>query len=224
MAVLDAWTGMLPIRRPEDVTDPCRPWAPLGLRAEPTVVSSWKGRAPPLGDAACRAALDQAGARFESLPDHIESEACHILNRVRISGLSTAHLDPVEMRCSIAARLYLWERHDVQPAAHRLLNAGVAEVEHFSSYSCRRMRTSRGTSWRMSQHVTANAVDISGFVLEDGRRITLKRHWGRSPEGAFLRAAHAGLCRWFNTVLGPDYNALHADHFHADMGPFASCR
>jgi len=87
------------------------------------------------------------------------------------------------------------------------------------------MRTSRGTSGRMSQHATANAFDIAGFELADGRRINLLSHWnGDGPEAAFLRQVRDGLCEWFNVTLSPDYNALHADHFHVDMGPFLSCR
>ena len=93
------------------------------------------------------------------------------------------------------------------------------------AYSCRQMRTSRGTSFRMSQHATANAIDISGFRLADGRSITLLRDWdGDTAKAAFLREVRDGLCDWFNITLSPDYNRLHADHFHADMGPFLTCR
>ncbi len=77
----------------------------------------------------------------------------------------------------------------------------------------------------MSQHATANAIDVSGFTLNDGRKISLKADWtGDDAKAKFLRAARDGLCDWFNTVLSPDYNALHADHFHADMGPYLTCR
>lgn len=30
--------------------------------------------------------------------------------------------------------------------------------------------------------------------------------------------------RQLNTVLGPDYNAAHHDHFHLDMGLWQVCR
>ncbi len=41
----------------------------------------------------------------------------------------------------------------------------------------------------------------------------------------FLRDAHASACRTFNTVLGPEANNAHRNHFHVDMaerssGPF----
>jgi hypothetical protein len=33
----------------------------------------------------------------------------------------------------------------------------------------------------------------------------------------FLRDAHSGACKIFSTVLGPDANAAHKNHFHVDM-------
>ncbi len=35
----------------------------------------------------------------------------------------------------------------------------------------------------------------------------------------FLRAAHVSACRIFGTVLGPEANAAHRNHFHVDMAP-----
>ncbi len=81
--------------------------------------------------------------------------------------------------------------------------------------------------WRhvRSQHAYANAADIAGFTLADGRHIDILTHWGAgTAEGRFLRQAHAAACRYFRAVLGPAYNAAHRDHFHLDRGPFSSCR
>ena len=33
----------------------------------------------------------------------------------------------------------------------------------------------------------------------------------------FLRAAHRSACKVFNTVLGPEANNAHLNHFHLDM-------
>jgi hypothetical protein len=71
---------------------------------------------------------------------------------------------------------------------------------------------------RLSEHGHANAVDISAFVLADGRRVDVKSGWwGGEGERAFLRAAHGGGCEIFTTVLGPNYDANHRDHFHLDL-------
>lgn len=210
---------------PEDVPPPWRPWGPLDLSAQPTVVSAWKVRSLASSEQRCLDALRSGGASVADLPDRPVADGCGVPGRVRLAGLARARVNPVETQCQIAARLYLWERHVLQPAARHHFGTTVREVLHFSSYSCRRIRTSSGIGSRMSQHSTANAIDISGFVLADGRRITLLRDWdGDGAKAAFLRDARDGLCEWFNMVLSPDYNRLHADHFHADMGFWRGCR
>ncbi len=104
----------------------------------------------------------------------------------------------------------------VQPAAQRLLGERVASVDHFGSYSCRRLY-GRGEG-AFSEHATANALDIAGFRLAGGRRITVRRDWaGDGKDAAFLHAVRDGACDLFATVLSPDYNAAHADHLHLDQ-------
>jgi hypothetical protein len=82
---------------------------------------------------------------------------------------------------------------------------------------------------RRSQHASANAVDISGFTLGDGRQITVAKGWNDagSPAGdsaKFLRAIHQGACRYFRVALSPAFNSAHHDHFHLDRGPLQRCR
>ncbi len=40
-----------------------------------------------------------------------------------------------------------------------------------------------------------------------------------SKEQRFLKRVHAEACRYFGTVLGPEANEAHRDHFHFDMAP-----
>lgn len=97
----------------------------------------------------------------------------------------------------------------------------VARVEHLGSFACRNI----GTSQRRSQHAYANALDIAGFQLTDGRRISVARDWsGQGDAARFLHRAHQAACDTFHVTLGPDYNAAHRDHFHLDMGLFRQCR
>ena len=71
---------------------------------------------------------------------------------------------------------------------------------------------------RLSEHGHANALDVSGFQLADGRTIDLKSGWnGERQEREFLRSVHTGACRHFTTVLGPGSDAYHSDHFHLDL-------
>ena len=141
-----------------------------------------------------------------------------------VDGSASAGLDPLDvtMQCPLAVGLYIWMR-EVDDLAEQHLGSGVKYVNHYSAYSCRRQRGNGSGKW--SEHAYANAFDISGFRLEDGREITLLNDWNGAPdERAFLRAARKEACKIFRVTLSPDFNDAHADHFHVDMGPTTSCR
>jgi len=171
----------------------------------------------------CLANLGQL-ARFQTLPDRDYGEGCSIFASVKLSdaGVPVANLGA--MTCSLAATFTAWVRNGVMPAARLYLGTELARVETFGSYSCRNINGRQ--SGNRSEHATANAVDVSGFVLADGRRITIKQDWDSSDPAvkSFLAAIHTSACRRFKTVLSPEYNALHADHFHLDMGRGPFCR
>ena len=114
-----------------------------------------------------------------------------------------------------ALTLGMWERQVARPAATEIFGSPIARIETYGSFSCRNIA---GTG-RRSEHATANAVDISGLRLEDGRLINVKTRWNNGgKEGEFLKRVRTGACRIFSVTLGPDYNAAHADHFDFDMG------
>ena len=222
LAVLVALPALV---RPGDLPARVLPWERLDLNKVDDLFIHWKLRALDDDPGACRKAIERTTANVEFMPDMIASDRCHIRNRVRLNALSAARLPPVQTRCAIAARLFIWEQHVVQPAARRHLGTSVVGVRHFSSYACRGIRTDRGVLARMSEHATANAFDISGFRLADADTVSVLHDWGRgTAKSDFLDEVHDGLCAWFNVTLGPAYNRLHADHFHVDMGPFRSCR
>src|SRR3546814_15762612 len=76
----------------------------------------------------------------------------------------------------------------------------------FGTYACRAVVGV--ASNRLSGHAIANAVDISAFVLADGRRISVLDDWSSSDPQirAFMRVIHTSACQRFGTVLRPDYN------------------
>jgi hypothetical protein len=116
-------------------------------------------------------------------------------------------------------------RHVVQPAASQMLGSRVASVEHLGTYACRNIRGSPSFANHPSEHASANALDLSGFRLADGRRITVLGDWREdTPAGRFLRQIHAGACRYFRVAIGPEYNAAHRNHFHFDRGRWRACR
>lgn len=168
---------------------------------------------------ACRSLLMQAGVEHDTLPPVQAEGQCGYDQAVRLTG-GAAELRyrprPPGTQCAVAAALALWEWHVVQPAAQRHLGQKVAAVDHLGSYSCRRLYGREDGDW--SQHATANAIDIAGFRLGDGTRITVLGDWDEEgPRGAFLREVRDGACDLFATVLSPDYNAAHRDHFHFDQ-------
>ncbi|MEL6234798.1 MAG: extensin family protein [Pseudomonadota bacterium] len=198
------------------------PFSPLRLDEAPGPATRLKLRMLLATPGQCQALMEPVGNA--AIPDRQDSPQCHLRTGVRLTRLSRATLAAVETRCGIALRMWFWER-DLQSAAEDLLGSPIARIAHYSSYACRTIRTPRGPSARMSQHATANAIDISGFTLTDGRQISLLHDWsGDGPEAAFLRAAHRLGCRWFPLVLGPDYNRFHANHFHFDAGFWSGCR
>ena len=127
-------------------------------------------------------------------------------------GLAPAAL----LNCPMIPALDDWVANDVEPAARQHLQGSLAQLKVAASYSCRAMNNQSGA--KLSEHGHANAIDISGFKLMDGRTITVKGGWNGSPgEQAFLREVRANSCRDFTTVLGPGADAYHGDHFHLDL-------
>jgi hypothetical protein len=168
---------------------------------------------------ACRAALAGAGFVTERVPDVSESQGCGYRNAVELTQSAHPYSGPVATSCAMAAALVLWERDVIAPAAQRHLGQEITRIELAGpSYQCRRVagRTDR----RLSEHAHANAVDIGGFTLADGRELSVERAWrgGTSRERAFLREVRDGACAYFSAVLSPDYNRAHRDHFHLDLG------
>lgn len=212
--------GLLAAWRSGSIPPRFDPLAPLDLSEAPNPVTAIKLWLMEDDSRACISVLRRAGVSLKEMPDRTVTPNCRLDGTVMISRLSRASFNPEEMRCDIALRLYLFERHDIQPLAQRHFGTAVNRINHYGSYSC---RTIAGSS-RMSEHATGNAIDISGFTLADGKTVSLKRDW--SAAGAtsyFLKDLRSRACLLFNMVLSPDYNEAHADHFHVDMGWSMGC-
>ncbi|MEZ5898248.1 MAG: extensin family protein [Hyphomicrobiaceae bacterium] len=125
------------------------------------------------------------------------------------------------LRCPMIPSVDEWVANVVEPAARFHFGRSIAELRVAASYSCRPMNHVNGA--RLSEHGYANALDISAFTFTDGHVVTVKGGWyGDSRERAFLRTVHDGTCKYFTTVLGPNYDANHRDHFHMDLARHGS--
>jgi hypothetical protein len=144
---------------------------------------------------------------------------CGALQPLQVSAASNGrvHLKPsATLRCPMVPATDHWVDTVVIPAARHHLGQEVVELKIAASYACRPMNSIVGG--RLSEHGLANALDVAAFLLADGSSVTVKGGWhGEAREQAFLRAVHQGACRTFTTVLGPNADRFHHDHFHFDL-------
>ena len=201
--------------RPQDL-----PWTPLDLGQPIGLMTGRKLNALTQSYPACRAGLERAGVRYTALPPRSGEGQCGYSDGVRFTSGGARRIDfapaGLGVACPVAAALAIWEWNVVQPAAERHFGTKVTSIDHFGSYSCRRIYGRDAGTW--SEHSTADAVDIAGFRLGNGTRITVARDWkGDTAKAAFLREVRDGACQLFATTLSPDYNAAQADHFHLDQ-------
>jgi hypothetical protein len=274
-----------------------------------TVVNAWSNEQIAEARAAC--------ARIITSTDIVATEAapvregsCGAPAPITVSqiGAPKVKIHPAAMlTCPMAAALNTWMTAKVQPAALAAFGVPVTRLISASSYSCRN-RYGR-TDTQLSEHALINALDLSGFVLADGRTVRVLQDWGpvardtvkpelkpdtkpdipipapvavavtvqtakpsfkaglsllggkslakfisakdveaaqagmakapdatatdkaKEPKPAsvepdfkarrseFLRRVHTGACDVFGTVLGPESNDAHRNHFHFDMKP-----
>jgi hypothetical protein len=200
-------------QRPQDL-----PWTDIDL-GQPIGLFTGRKLAALTGNRAqCLALLERAGVAHSAMQPGGWGQ-CAYADAVRLKAergavaMSPAAVAP---SCPVVAALKLWEWQVVQPVAQRIYGQPVASLRHFGSYSCRRMYGRSAGDY--SEHATADAIDISAFVLADGRQVSVLNDWdGKAKDEEFLRAVRDGACDMFSTVLSPDYNKAHRDHFHLDQ-------
>jgi hypothetical protein len=132
------------------------------------------------------------------------------------AGGSVGLVPPATLRCQMVPAVDRWVAEVVQPAARHYFRQHVVELKVAASYACR----PRNGVWgaKLSEHGHANALDVSAFRLADGRLVTVKDGWSSwSADSRFLQDVHRGGCALFTTVLGPNADSYHRDHFHLDL-------
>ncbi len=217
--------GTAVIFRQGFVAPPFNPLPAIDLaRAHPWFVD-WRLAAIKRSPQACAGTLKAPHADAEPIADKVEPNGCGWMNGVSLSAAGGARVRYAAVTCEVAVALALWLEHDVQPLAREMLGTSVASVQSLGSYACRNIMGTALLRKVRSQHAYANAVDVAGFVLKDGRTISIRRDWpGSAAEARFLRAVHQRACAYFRVALSPDFNAAHHDHFHFDRGPFSRCK
>lgn len=297
------------------------PTAPIGAAPTPPPPDIWTPEEVAAGLRKCLQLLAPASVDI-AIEEPMKHGQCGTPVPLLLHSIGTGDKvefsPPPELNCRLAASLAEWVEKVLQPTAQQMLGARVKRIVGASSYACRNVY--HNPKLALSEHATGNAIDIAGFVMADGRTITVARAWGpterdvaeakkkaaekagkvaekprakeegkatsteatatptpsideagkkaegktkghvvkadykpdrersdktdkaersekagksdpakvaavdpsppgpaNSKEAAFLKRLHDGSCTVFATVLGPEANDAHRDHFHLDM-------
>jgi len=166
---------------------------------------------------ACRQALTEDIAIAPSIPAVHGPGGCGGDDLVRLEAIvlpdkhRVAVTPPATLRCPMAAEIANWVRSDIAPLTQSL-GSEIASLDDYDSYDCRGRNGIKGAP--ISEHAKANAFDVRGFKLADGRDIGLT---DRSEPRDFREDVLHSVCTRFMTVLGPDSDWYHEDHIHLDL-------
>jgi len=146
--------------------------------------------------------------------------ACGIAQPVRLSSVSGVGLTmQPTIDCPTARALNTWVQDGLKPAVGAV-GGGVKALHIVGSYACRNRNNAK--TGRLSEHAKGRAIDIRTIALNDGSQITVLNGWRNPQQGPILKRAHAAACGPFGTVLGPNANKFHQDHFHFDTARYRS--
>lgn len=173
-----------------------------------------KGLIPPA--ASCAADPSRFGDA-EKISDIDMGNGCFVHKAYKVRSLSGVNFSPAATtNCGMANTTANWLDSVVQPAADDAFGERVVGIDVAASFSCRPRNNRRGG--KLSEHGMGNAIDISAFTLESGRKVVVEQGWfGGRDSKSFLRQVRAEACGPFKTVLGPGSDSHHKDHIHLDL-------
>lgn len=178
------------------------------------------------GDTAyCRSALATSALSVTDVPAMSSPKGCELHDVERVAaGRDPAFSSSFVASCALSVDLAMFIEHVVKPAALRDMGSNVVTIQHLGTFACRPI-IGAGTTTELSQHASANAIDIAGFVFANGAKVTVAHDWrGDDAKARFIHDVRDGACAIFPVVLSPDYNAAHQSHLHFDVSGFHFCR
>nr|WP_226779758.1 extensin family protein [Oceaniglobus trochenteri] len=183
--------------------------AAAGFRAAPPpVVSGAKGAI--CGDPAIQ------GANLSPIAGRISG--CGVEAPVRVTSVAGVALSTgATMDCATARALKTWVERGVKPVVGKL-GGGVAGLKVAAHYSCRTRNNQKGA--KVSEHGRGRAIDIAAIILRNGVAMSVLKGWRSSQHGRLMKAMHRAACGPFGTVLGPNADRFHQDHFHLDTARY----
>ncbi|QWA12387.1 extensin family protein [Sodalis ligni] len=202
------------------------PFAPVSVTDPPTLITRFKLRSLARDPSACLAILAQARAagRIDFTAERTTTGACPLVSPVRVRSFGPVALSSSFLAsCPLALSSAMFVAQSALPRAETDLGSPLARIDHLGSYACRNIYSRPDA--RLSEHAGADALDVAGFRLANGKEITVLRQWRRDDaEGGYLHSVFSQSCGFFGNSLGPDYNSAHAGHFHFGMRGFGICR
>ncbi len=191
-----------------------RPADPL---ARPDVEPPQPGLMP-ASERACRVALQRIGVKFQDVRPIYNGPTCGIPYPIKVYGFaSNISMQPaITLNCQVTLAFAQWVKNELNPSARYRYWSGVKTIIPLGGYSCRRMNSSARNPW--SEHARGNAIDVGKFILNNGKRIDVRKPGFFSfREKGLLNAVRSDSCKYFHTVLGPGSDPHHKDHFHFDL-------
>ena len=166
---------------------------------------------------ACMTRISNRIAVVEALPTFGGPGDCGATDVVRLEAViqpdksRVAITPPATVRCTMAEAIANWVREDLTPATAGLGGAPKA-IDNYASYDCRGRNRLLGA--RISEHGLANAIDIRGVNLSNGKFADFT---DRNLARDFRETMRKQVCARFTTVLGPGSDGHHEKHIHVDL-------
>ncbi len=178
--------------------------------------------APLLLGEQCLDDLSARGVSYRAAAVPVTAGACSVENPVQVTGAAVPWNQPAVMSCGLADRMDRFLVEAAEPLARRYFATEIIRLDHFGAYSCRPVA---GMAGRWSEHAAGRAIDVSGFLLKDGERVSVEHDWtAPGPKSDFLHALAKRACDYFNLVLTPESDKLHYNHLHLDIGGWRLCQ
>jgi hypothetical protein len=133
-------------------------------------------------------------------------KGCGVEEPVAVTSVSGVRLtQTATVDCSIAKALNSWVDEVAQPA----FDGKLVEMQVAAHYICRGRNNKKGA--KISEHGKGRAIDISAFILSNGKVLTVASNYNK-----LMRGIYKAACPYFRTTLGPGSDGYHEDHFHFD--------
>jgi hypothetical protein len=176
--------------------------------------------APPRDYQVACPAVMEGKVTAKSLPPIHEGQ-CRIQSPLAVSaimanGRSIPFDATVTTDCGMASAFPDWVAEvDSYLFAHD--KTRIKTIALSTNYECRNVDHAK--SGNLSFHAFADALDVIGFTLEDGRSIAIDPGFNGTPEQGrdILHFARDAACTHFMTVLSPDADSFHQNNMHLDL-------